>query len=221
LRFLSIKFLIIISIFIITSAPFLFPQQSKLYKAVNYMSSFISSNYFHDLSKTNNDLALTDTIYLRMLKYENYNYNETLFALTFSVIPYNKVHIRIPLINRVVIYRLPSVPEEMFIKKNDNLPKRLFFDTPTDGYGDKDKLAHFFGSAFISYAQNIFDFGNLIGYFVEVFEEDFEVQNSIDQRDLQTNNLGNIFGEMLKENKNILPSQVMIFRSLLFLRFHL
>jgi hypothetical protein len=185
------------------------------------MSAFISSDYFKSLSKTNNDLALTDTIYLRMLKYENYNHSETLFALTFAVIPYNEVHIRIPIINRILNYRLPSVPEKMFIKKNDNLPKRLFFDTPADDYGDKDKLAHFFGSAFISYAQNIFDFGNLIGYFVEVFEEDFEVQNSIDQRDLQTNNLGNIFGEMLKENKSILPSQVMIFRSLLFLRFHL
>jgi hypothetical protein len=120
-----------------------------------------------------------------------------------------------------VIYRLPSAPEKVYQKKNDRLPKRLFFDTPTDDYGDKDKLAHFFGSAFISYAQNIFDFGNLIGYFVEVFEQDFEVQNAIDQRDLQTNKLGNIFGELLKENKNILPSQVMIIRSLIFLRFHL
>lgn len=185
------------------------------------MSAFIASDYFKDLSKTNNDLALADTLYLRILKYENYNYSEALFDLTFTVVPYNKVRIKIPLIKSVVTYRLPSSPEEIYLKKNDNLPKRFFFDTPMDDYGDKDKLAHFFGSAFISYAQNIFDFGNLIGYFVEVFEEDFEVQNSIDQRDLQTNNLGNIFGEMLKENKDILPSQVMIFRSLLFLRFHL
>ena len=156
-----------------------------------------------------------------MLNYENYNYSEALFALTFAVIPYNAIQLNIPLINSIVTYKLPSAPDDIFTKKNENLPRRLFFDTPGDNYGDKDKLAHFFGSAFISYAQNIFDFGNLIGYFVEVFEQDFEIQNSIDIRDLQTNKLGNIFGEMLKKNKNLLPSQVMIFRSFLFLRFHI
>ena len=221
MRFFTLKLLLLVSILIFLAGSSSFPQQSKLYKAINYISTFIASDYFNNLKNTNNDLALIDTIYLRMLKFENFNYDEALFALTFAVIPYNEVHINIPVINSIVIYRLPSAPEGVYKKKNDSLPKRLFFDTPTDDYGDKDKLAHFFGSAFISYAQNIFDFGNLIGYFVEVFEQDFEVQNAIDQRDLQTNRLGNIFGELLKENKNILPSQVMIIRSLIFLRFHL
>jgi hypothetical protein len=221
LRFFTTGILLSISILIILNSPGSFAQQSRLYKAVDYLSTFIASDYFNSLKKTNNDLALTDTIYLRMLKYEDYDYTETLFALTFAVIPYNEVHLRIPLINSIVIYRLPSAPEEIYKRKNDHLPRQLFFDTPQDNYGDKDKLAHFFGSAFIAYAQNIFDFGDLIGYFVEVFEQDFEVQNAIDQRDLDTNILGNFFGEMLKKNKYLLPSQVMIIRSLLFIRFQL
>jgi len=221
LRFFTTKFLLIISILVIVINSNSFPQQSKLSKAINYISEFISSDYFNELKKTNNDLALADTIWLRMLKYENYDYSEALFSLTFAVIPYNEVHIRIPIINTIMVYRLPCASEDIYNKKNEGLPKRLFFDTPTDNYGDKDKLAHFFGSAFIAYGQNIFDFGDLIGYFVEVFEQDFEVQNSIDLRDLETNKLGNIFGEMLRINKNILPSQVMIIRSLLFLRFHI
>jgi len=221
LRFLKIKLLLLILILSLSVTSISFSQQSRLSKAINYITAFISSDYYNELKNTNNDLALTDTLYKRMLIYEDNNYSEALFALTFAVIPYNEVHIKIPVINSVVIYRLPSAPENIYLKKNDNLPKRLFFDTPTDEYGDKDKLAHFFGSAYISYAQNFFDFGNVIGYFVEVFEQDFEVQNAIDQRDLQTNNLGNIFGELLKTNNNILPSQVMIIRSLLFLRFHI
>ena len=221
MRFLKIKLLLLILILSLSVTSISFSQQSRLSKAINYITAFISSDYYNELKNTNNDLALTDTLYKRMLIYEDNNYSEALFALTFAVIPYNEVHIKIPVINSVVIYRLPSAPENIYLKKNDNLPKRLFFDTPTDEYGDKDKLAHFFGSAYISYAQNFFDFGNVIGYFVEVFEQDFEVQNAIDQRDLQTNNLGNIFGELLKTNNNILPSQVMIIRSLLFLRFHI
>ncbi|MHB1688619.1 MAG: hypothetical protein ACYCVH_14795 [Ignavibacteriaceae bacterium] len=209
-------------IFIVANfSPSSFAQQSKLSKAVNYISNFIASDYFKNLKSTNNDLALADTIYLRALKYDNYNYREALFDLTFAVIPYNKVHVRIPLLNAIVVYRLPSAPEKVYKLKNKNLPKQLFFDTPQDNFGDKDKLAHFFGSAFISYSSNIFDLGDLIGYFIEVFEQDFEVQNSIDPRDLQTNKLGNIFGNILKHNKNILPSEVMLIRSLIFFRYHL
>ena len=196
-------------------------QQSKLSKAVNYLSNFIASDYFQELKNSNDNLALTDTIYLRALAYEKFNYQEALFALTFAVIPYNKVELRIPVIGNIVTYRLLSAQEEIFQKKNENLPKKLFFDTPNDNYGDKDKLAHFFGSAFISYSSNIFDLGNVIGYFVEVFEQDFEVQNSIDNRDLRTNILGNIFGRVLKKNKNVLPSQVMIILTLFYCRYHL
>lgn len=199
----------------------IYAQQSNLSKAVNYLSEFIASDYFKSLYRTNDDLALADTIYLRALHFENYNYSNTLFNLTFAVIPYNKVHIRLPLIGIDYVYHLTSAEEKIFKKKNENLPKRLFFDTPRNNYGDKDKLAHFFGSAYIAYSSNFFDLGDLIGYFVEVFEQDFEVQNSIDFRDIETNYLGNMFGEILKKDKTILPSQVMIIRTLFYLRYHL
>lgn len=188
---------------------------------MNYLSEFIASDYFTNLHKANNDLVLADSIFLRAVHFENYNYSNALFNLTFAVIPYNKVKVSLPLIGLKFTYHLTSAEENTFEKKNSNLPKRLFFDTPTDNYGDKDKLAHFFGSAFISYSSNFFDFGDLIGYFVEVFEQDFEVQNSMDWRDIETNYLGNIFGEILKENKNILPSQVMLIRTLFYCRYHL
>ncbi len=198
-----------------------FPQQSDLSKAVNYLSGFIASGYYEQLQQSNDDLALADTIYLRTVKFENYNYSKALFELTFAVIPYNKIYIRLPLINSIVKFRLTSAPDSIFQLKDENLPKRFFFDTPDDDYGDKDKLAHFFGSAYLSYSSNFFDLTNLIGYFVEVFEQNFEIQNSIDMRDLQTNKLGDIFGEILKKNKNILPSQVMLIRTLFYIRYHL
>ncbi len=188
---------------------------------MNYLSEFIASDYFTNLHKANNDLVLADSIFLRAVHYENYNYSDALFDLTFAVIPYNKVKVRLPLIGLKFTYHLTSAEENIFEKKNSNLPKKLFFDTPAGNYGDKDKLAHFFGSAFIGYSSNVFDFGDLIGYFVEVFEQDFEVQNSMDWRDIETNYLGNVFGEILKENKNVLPSQVMLIRTLFYCRYHL
>jgi hypothetical protein len=217
----EIKFSAILILISLLLPSKIFAQQSDLSKAVNYLSGFIASNYFKSLYQTNDDLALADTIYLRALHFENYNYSNALFDLTFAVIPYNKVHIRLPLIGIDYVYHLTSAEEKIFMKKNENLPKRLFFDTPRNNYGDKDKLAHFFGSAYIAYSSNFFDLGDLIGYFVEVFEQDFEVQNTIDFRDIETNYLGNMFGEILKKDKTILPSQVMMIRTFFYLRYHL
>ncbi len=213
-----IRFIIITILFVYIYN--IYPQQSSLSKGVNYLSGFIASDYFAGLKKTNNDLELTDTLFLRGVKFKDYDYSEALLALTFAAVPYKEVPIQIPLIG-ILNYPLTSAIDSVFLQKDKNLPKDLFYDTPGDNYGDKDKLAHFFGSAFISYSSNIFDLGDLIGYFVEVFEQSFKVQSYIDQRDLRTNKLGNIFGEILKENKSILPSQIMLIKSLSYFRYNI
>ncbi len=207
---------LIFMILAITPLP-VFPQQSKLSKGVNYISEFIASDYFKDLSKNNSDLAMVDTIYLRAVHYENYDYSEALLALTFAVVPYKEVPVRIPLLNIIVNYPLTSAGDSVFFLKNKNLPRNLYFDSPRDNFGDKDKLAHFFGSAYISYTSKVFDFGNLIGYFVEEFEEKFKVQSTADPRDMMTNVLGKTFGKILKKNKSILPSQVLMIYTLKFI----
>jgi hypothetical protein len=195
----------------------IFPQQSELSKGVNYISGFIASNYFKELSKTNSDLALTDTIYLRAVHYKDYNYSEALLALTFAVIPYKSVPVKIPLIGIKLNFPLTSDCDSIFVLKNRNIPKEFYDDTPAGNYGDKDKLAHFFGSAYISYTSRIFDLGNLIGYFVESFEDKFKVQSAVDPRDMRTNTLGQLFGRILKINKEILPSDVFIIYNMQFI----
>ena len=196
----------------------IFPQQSKLSNTVNYLSSFIASDYFGELKETNSDLALVDTIYLRAIRYSD-DIDEALLALTFTTIPYNKVPIVIPLIKVVVYYPLTSADDSTFNLKNKNLPRYLFFDSPKSEYGDSDKLAHFFGNAFIGYSEKILDLSSLIGYFVESFEEDFKVESRVDYRDLDVNIYGDLFGKLLNTNKNILPSQVMLLRSLKYFNF--
>ncbi len=212
-----VKILLILVVFLQVSA---FSQQSKLSKAVNYLSEFIASDYFKQLKETHNSLSLVDTIYLRAVKYEKYNYSEALLALTFATIPYNVVPIRLlPFVNFTIDYPIITDSESIFLAKNRNLPNRLFYDTPTDNFGDKDKLAHLFGAAFISYTSYLFDFTNLIGYFVEVFEQTFEVQNSVDRRDLDTDKLGDLFGKVLKNSKKILPSDIFLTYSLFNIRY--
>jgi hypothetical protein len=193
------------------------PQVRHLFYAVDSLSKYIALKQHNEI----NDLYAVDSIYLHAKDLLNNDPSETFLSLTFTAVPYNIVHIRLPIVHLMLNFPLLSSADSIFKLKNLNLPARLFFDTSEDDFGDKDKIAHFFGSAFISYSSNIVDLGDLIGYFVEVFEESFEVQNQVDPRDIQANQLGNLFGKIIKKHKNVLPSQVLILKSLYHIRMNL
>lgn len=196
----------------------IFSQQSSLSKGVNYLSDFIASYYFLELKKENTDLALVDSIYIRAIKFYENDYTEALLALTFTTIPYRRVPLVIPVIKTRLYYPLVSANDSISNLKNQNLPSKLFYDSPDNEYGDKDKLAHFFGNAFIGYTENILKLADVFGYFVEAFEEDFKAQSEVDFRDVDVNWYGVLFGDMLEINKDILPSQIMIIRSFRYFR---
>lgn len=192
----------------------LFPQQSSLSKGVNHISAYIASDDFLQLKKEIGDLSSVDSIYSMGLKFNKNNFSEALLALSAATLPYREVPIVIPVIKSVWNFPLVSAEDSIYNLKNKNLPAQFFYDTPQNDYGDKDKLAHFFGFAFLEYSTLFFDLVNLIGYFVEAFEEDFKVQSSIDYRDLEVNFLGKCFGKLLKKDKSILPSEVLIMQTL-------
>jgi hypothetical protein len=211
MRLFSILIILIISQNILS-------QQSNLSRTVNSITDYISSTHFLEIRKTYGDIASVDSIYLKALEINNNDHSETLLSLMFATVPYREVPIKLPLFNLIVNYPLISADEDIFNKKNENLPRYFFIDTPENDYGDIDKLAHFFGSAFLSYESNIFDLGKLIGYFVEAFEESFKVQSSIDLRDLDVNDYGRLFGKLLQKDKNLLPSQIFLLRSTRYIR---
>jgi hypothetical protein len=209
-RLVSLYFILITFV----SSSIILPQQSNLSKGVNYITEYIASDYFVQLKTTNSDITLVDSIYLRAIKFYNYDYQEALLALTFATIPFQRVPLVVPLLNTRIYYPLIADDDSIAHIKNKNLPKNLFYDSPDDQGGDKDKLAHFFGNAFIGYAENILNLADVFGYFVEAFEEDFKAQSKVDFRDIDVNWYGVLFGDMLEINKKILPSQVMILRSM-------
>jgi hypothetical protein len=188
---------------------------------VNSISEYIASTDFLSIKGRVGDLKSIDSIYTQAFNHSDHDYSETLLALTFATVPYREVPVQVPLLKTILYFPLISASDSIFNLKNLHLPRNIFFDSPKTESGDQDKLAHFFGSAYISYASNIFDFGNAIGYFVEVFEESFKVQSSVDERDLITNQFGNTFGTLLKKNKNILPSQIIILRTITYFHYNL
>lgn len=188
-------------------------QVTKLGCNVLKLSEFISSDYFAKLNY--NDLNLVDTIYVRAMKITGSDFSEAFLSLTFAAIPYKEVPLVLPVIRIRVNVPLISANDSIFMKKNHNLPKYLLYDSPHDNFGDKDKIAHFFGNAFLSYNTRVFDLTKFLGIFVEDFEKEFKVESAVDTRDLLVNYLGYIFGKAVKQNKHILPSQVFLSYSIL------
>jgi len=187
---------------------------------VNYISVYVASEVFIKLSKDNSDKYLVDHLYKYALTFYNDNISEALLALTFATLPFNKMPITIPIINVRIPLKLPAVNEELFQIKKKNLPGIIYFDSPKTGGQDKDKVAHFFGNAFIAYNISFLNASKILGILVELFESSFKVSGGVDFRDLQTNGLGELFGNLLIKNKKILPSEVFNIYSLFFFSYN-
>ena len=194
-------FVFILSIVLVSN--FSFPQRSQLSSEVQTISEYIASDSFLSLKEQIGELQSIDSLYLKALNSAGNNVQEALLALTFAVVPYKNVPIRFLFRFN---YPLLSADDSIFKKKNKNLPKYFLPDSPKNEFADRDKLAHFFGNAFVAYTSQIFDLTGAIGYFVEVFEENFTPENQIDLRDLKVNKLGEAFGKCLKKDKALLPS---------------
>lgn len=184
-------------------------QQSEISKRVFRLTEIITSRM--DSSAFDTDLNSIDSVFNQAVTLCDGNYQEALLALTFSYLPYNEVPLHSPVFKVKVSIPLYSAPEDIFLVKNEKIPRYFLFDSPRTPHGDQDKLAHFFGSALLSYSLKNYYVCMFIGYFVEFFEAVFKVDGAADFRDLTTNRLGIAFGRYLSQDNKTKPSQ--IFRS--------
>jgi len=193
--------------------------KKNFYGGLFYLSEYIASNEFVELKNNNNYLVQIDSLYKKALLFFNYDISESLLCLTFTCLPYNNIKIRMPF-NSQIIIPLPSPPQNIFNKRLSNLPSNIFFDSPQNDFGDKDKLSHFFGNAFLRYNFGFFNLSKFMGIFVENVEEAIFIEGGFDKRDIIANNLGELFGNSLRINNDTLPSEVLILYQLLFFRYY-
>ena len=218
-----VKFSAIIFLFFCMEFPNSFAQdRHDLSCGVIYISNFIASDYFSSLKSDTNDVALLDTLFQRSYDYYNGDISESLLTLTFAGLPYSKMPLKIPVVNVRIDIPLPSVKDAIFEIKKNNLPSQLLFDSPHSEFGDKDKISHFFGNAFLSYNVSIIsiiNFAKFASIYIELFESAFEVEGAVSLRDLRVNQLGEFFGAALKNNDNIKPSSFFAMYGLYFVIF--
>jgi len=197
----------LILIFLLISGSFLAQDIPDLHQGITLISEYVSSKKFTEIKKQTADLAQVDSIYNYAVKIYYYDYSEAMLALTFALVPYKEIPLKLPLFGISWNVPLPCSADSIYLPKNRNLPQKLFPDSPSGNFGDRDKLSHFFGNAFLSFNISLFNFSEFIGIFIELFEETFKIEGALDQRDLIANELGKQFGEALQTKKHIMPSE--------------
>jgi hypothetical protein len=177
---------------------------------IKLLRDYIRSDGFRKLRDSCGDLRATDAIFLESLAVSEYNIERALFLSLMTVLEHKNVDLSIPLLG---VVRLPLTFEgdSSFNLRINNLPSRLYRDTPDIPGGDRDKLQHFFGSAYLSYSLEERQWALMIGNFIEWGEKEFVAGGSDDWRDRRANRQGESFGEGLLNDGTFLPSDYLIF----------
>jgi hypothetical protein len=188
----------------------LFAQEGKLSVEVRRISEYLASDTFLKDRAALSDIKSLDLIFEKAAAVCKGDTTEALLAAMFACVPFNVVHAVTPVLGIKMDIPLFSAEKEVFLRKNKNLPRTFYLDSPTDPFGDKDKVAHFFGAAFLTYAMNSVELTIYIGYLVEIIESVLMV-DPIDMRDVRTNALGAAFGRALRKQLPVKPSDIFLF----------
>ncbi len=133
----------------------------------------------------------------------------SLLVIFLATVDHRTVGLRVPLLGPVVWFPLTGEFPGEFAERVGALPAHLFPDSPPGGNGDRDKLQHFFGSAFLAYVFGGSAPAERFGDFIEWGEDAIVVGGAYDSRDLAANDRGRRFAARLREDREVLPSSEM------------
>jgi hypothetical protein len=139
-------------------------------------------------------------------------WNNTGLALLISFLAsmdHRRVGVDLPVVGPLIWLPLTSEFEEEFQERVERLPCAIYADTGPDGC-DRDKLQHFFGSAFLAYVTESRGAAQRVGDFVEWGEGQFIVGGANEPRDLRANHQGQMFGLALLSDHRSRPSAFLI-----------
>ncbi|HTP12093.1 MAG TPA: hypothetical protein VMM37_00615 [Bacteroidota bacterium] len=175
----------------------------KLLLDTKKIRAYIRDPRFKELADRCGDLRAVDGIYLKALKIADHDVARALFLSLMGTLEHQSVEFKVPLFG---ILGVPMTFEEdsLFQCRRNNLPSRIYPDTPPEG--DKDKLQHFFASAYLAYASDSPELAKQSGNFVEWGESKFIAGGADDPRDKRSNKHGEAFGRDLLIVKTLLPS---------------
>ncbi len=172
------------------------------------LKQYIRDPRFMAIRRLCTDTAAVDAIYLRALDIADNDRRYALFIALWATMDHFRLGLKIPLLG-VLWLPLTTETDSVFGVRRAHLPRKVLPDSIGRTMSDKDKLQHFFGSAYLAYLTNSRSLANLFGNSIEVGEEAFVVGGMNDDRDRFANRLGQEFGLRLLDEEEIVPSDVL------------
>lgn len=184
-------------------APF-FPP--KLVQDDYLLKEYIRSEEFAHLRAYDGDLAAVDAIFGEARRLCWGNLYEALFISLLATMDHRRFGVKLPVVGPLLWVPLTGEFPDEFEARIAALPRRLYNDSPRAGAGDRDKLQHFFGSAFLTYAFESRAAAERVGQFIEWGEDKIIVDGALDERDMRANRQGQEFGLRLLDEASVRPS---------------
>jgi len=128
--------------------------------------AYIRDARFRELTRRCGDLRAVDGIYQKSLRVAEYKVGRGLLIAMMAVLEHQQIHVRMPIVKSVQL-PLSFEDDTLFSQRLRSLPKSLYSDSPNSDHGDKDKLQHFFASAYLAYASESTDIARGAGNVVE------------------------------------------------------
>ena len=172
------------------------------------LKSFIRSATFRRIRDRYGDPCAANAIYVRAMQLTNNNTAIALLLSAFASFDHQVIGLKVPVF--ALFFPLTNESDQEFDHRVRNLPTELYPDTPPAG--DRDKLQHFFGSAFLSFVLESAPPADRFGEFVEQEEGQWIVGGANDDRDRRSNRQGQHFGLSLLDNNRRYPSDFMQLR---------
>jgi hypothetical protein len=189
-------------------APFVFP---KVIQDGYQLKDYIRGEEFASIRSQRGDLNAVDAIFAEAMRLSWNNAYEALMIATVATMDHSKFGMRLPGVGPLLWFPLTSEDGEEFHSRVSALPRLLYADSPNQTNGDRDKLQHFFGSAFLTYIFESRDAAQRFGDFVEWGEDKVIVDGALDERDHRANKHGQEFGLALLEDKIAKPSSYIMY----------
>lgn len=172
------------------------------------VQEYVRDSVFLHLRREYGDAAAIDGIYREALFLTEGRAAAALLAAAGGVIEHFKLGLRIPVLG---VLNLPLTLESIgeFRLRYNNLPSSVLRDSAARSANDRDKLQHFFGSAYLAFVGRSDVLAECLGNGIEVSEESFVVGGRDDIRDRLANALGRRFGLLLLDDPAAMPSDVL------------
>ncbi|MBI2428615.1 MAG: hypothetical protein HYV29_07455 [Ignavibacteriales bacterium] len=177
-----------------------------IFKDEAHLKRYLRDDRFYALRKSHDDTLAVDAIFDRAMLIAEDDVKQALLISTLAVMDHRRLGLRIPLLGSIYL-PLTAESDSLFRIRRTHLPKKVLDDKQRAS--DKDKLQHFFGSAYVAYVFNSDGIARWIGDLFEIGEDRFVLGGRTDERDKLANEKGREFGLRLLRDARTLPSDVL------------